>query len=405
MSSSDAEGRGGLAAFARLPRTVVALGVVSLFADLSSEMVYPLLPLFLSSVLGAGALALGLIEGVAESTASLVKLLSGRWSDRLARRKPLVVGGYSLAGLARPLIGLAGSWPAVLLLRFVDRVGKGLRSSPRDALLTDATPSELRGTAFGLHRAMDHAGAVLGPLAAAALLALPGMDLRRLFFWTLVPSLAVVTTLVLAVREKPRSAAELAAASDGARQGSWVPRPVRRLLTAVLVFTLGNSSDAFLLLRLGQAGLGASAIAALWSAHHVVKMAGTALGGRLADRLGRRPLVLAGWGVYVAAYLGFAWAESSWALITIFLFYGLALGSAEPAEKAWVADLAPAEERGAAFGAYHAAVGVAALPASLLFGALWQLAGPSAAFSVGAALALVAALLAWGVAAPSSPSK
>ncbi len=382
----------------RLPRTVLALGLVSLLADLASEMVYPLLPRYLTEVLGAGVVALGLIEGVAEATASLVKLLSGRWSDRLARRKPLVVAGYSLAGATRPLIGLAAAWPVVLGLRFVDRVGKGIRGAPRDALIVDATPPSLRGAAFGLHRAMDHAGAVLGPLVAAGLLLLPGMTLSRVFVWTLVPAAAVVVVLVLAVREAPRATAPAPATAAELKGGlGTLPRPLRRLLLAIVVFTLGNSTDAFLLLRLGQAGVAVSGVALLWSAHHVVKMLGAYLGGRLADRQGRRPWIVAGWGLYAVLYAGFALLDGTVALIVCFLVYGLALGVTEPAEKAWVADLAPAAGRGLAFGAYHASTGLAALPASLAFGALWAVYGPAVAFLSGAFLALLAAALLAGV--------
>lgn len=376
----------------RLPRTVLALGVVSLLADLSSEMVYPLLPRYLTEVLGAGLLSLGLIEGLAEATAALVKLASGIWSDRVARRKPLILFGYGLAGLARPLMGLARVWPVVLVLRFVDRLGKGLRGAPRDALLAEATPLALRGRAFGLHRAMDHAGAVLGPLAAAALLLLPGMTLSRLFLATAVPALAVLAVLLFAVEEPPRILEGAGPKFSLAGLGA-LPAELKRLYLALLVFTLGNSTDAFLLLELGRSGLAASEIALLWSAQHVVKMAGAYLGGRLSDHLGRRRPVVAGWIIYAATYLAFAATDQRGALVIVFLVYGLYHGLTEPAEKAWVVDLAPAAQKGTALGAYHGALGIAALPASLLFGALATQLGPAVAFSAGAALALLACLL------------
>ncbi len=397
--------------FRGLPRTVVALGVVSLLTDLSSEMIYPLLPLFLTTTLGAGALAVGAIEGVAEATASVLKLVSGAWSDRARRRKPLVVAGYCLAGAARPLIGLAGSWWTVLALRFTDRVGKGLRTSPRDALIGDAVEPARRGAAFGLHRAMDHAGAVVGPLVAAVLLRAAGLPLRTVFLLAAVPAAATVVVLVWAVRE-PRRPADPAAALPGAAGGagggagpdpgrgvpSWralrdLDPGLRRLLLALVVFTLGNSTDAFLLLRLGQAGVAAGWIAVLWSAHHVVKAAAAAVGGPLSDRVGRRRAQLAGWAIYAAVYAGFAMAASRTALIALFLAYGLYFGVTEPVEKAWAVDLAAARRRGTALGAYHAAVGIAALPASLLFGLLWTRWGAPVAFASGAVLAGAAAAL------------
>jgi MFS family permease len=376
---------------AALPATVVALGVVSLLTDLSSEMIYPLLPVFLTTVLGAGPQALGLIEGVAESTASLLKVVSGRWSDRARRRKPLVVAGYSLAGAVRPLIGLATAWPAVLLLRFADRVGKGLRTSPRDALIADATPVPRRGEAFGLQRAMDHAGAVAGPLVAAALLTFAGLSLRTVFLLAVLPAVAVVVVLIAWVRERPRD--EPVAASKVF--GAWreLGRPFHTVLAAVLLFTLGNSTDAFLLLRLSGVGVPAAGVALVWSAFHVVKMLSAYAAGRVSDRIGRRPLLTAGWALYAAVYLAFALANSRGAMLATFLVYGAYYGLAEPVERAWVADLAPAHLRGTAFGLYHGVVGLAALPASLLFGLLWQHFGAPAAFLTGSGLALAATAL------------
>lgn len=432
--------------FRGLPRAVVALGVVSLLTDFSSEMISPLLPLFLTVTLGAGAVAVGAIEGVAEATASLVKLVSGAWSDRTARRKPWLVVGYTLAGVARPLIGAAGSWGTVLGLRFADRVGKGLRTAPRDALIGDVTPSGRRGAAFGLHRALDHTGAVIGPLVGAALIA-AGLSLPAVFYLAAVPAAATLVVLILAVREPPRGAGEAGEAPVGepterrdergteeepaavARRAftDWEPagdvalppggedaaaavteprpRPpswrdwrllgpgLHRFVGARFLFTLGNSTDAFLLLRLAEAGLGAAAIAALWSGLHVIKLFATFAGGHLSDHLGRRPLMLAGWSVYAAVYTGFALADSAPVFVALLLVYGLYFGLTEPVERAWVTDLAPTTLRGTALGAFHAAVGIAALPASLVFGLLWSRFGAPVAFATGAALALGAALL------------
>jgi len=373
-----------------IPTAVGALGAVSFFTDLSSEMIYPLLPLFLSSVLGAGAVALGVIEGVAEATAALLKVVSGLWTDRTRRRKPLIVAGYGISGAMRPLIGLATVWPAVLALRFADRVGKGLRTSPRDAMIADVTDPSQRGAAYGFHRAMDHAGAVAGPLVAAALLSFAGMSLRGIFLLAAIPAVVVMFVLVGIVKE-PRQHEAIMRTPVLSEHWHELGRDFRWLLGALLVFTLGNSTDAFLLLRLSDAGIPAAWIALLWSAHHTVKMAATWFGGRLSDTLGRRALVLAGWIFYAAIYLAFGWFDSPAALVTIFLAYGIYFGLTEPVEKAWVAELVPQNLRGAAFGSYHCTMGLVALPASVLFGLLWQRFGAHAAFSVGAAFALVAA--------------
>lgn len=380
-----------------LPRTVIALGVVSLLTDMSSEMIYPLLPVFVAATLGGGAVSIGLIEGIAEATASLVKLGSGVLSDRMRRRKWLLLVGYGLAGGVRPLIGLARVWPAVLLIRFADRVGKGLRGPPRDAIIADAVDAGSRGRAFGLHRAMDHAGAVVGPLVAFALIGI-GFESREVFFAAAVPAAVVILVLVFAVREPPR---ELAAPAAGA------PRPrlrlvdlrglgteFRRLLLALVTFALASSTDAFLLYRMSEAGIGTGALALVWSLHHVVKVAAAYLGGTASDRWGKRRALLTGsWLGYAAVYAAFAAVSSPAALVAVFLVYGLFIAAPEPVEKAWVTDLVPADRRGAAFGWMQAGVGLAALPASLLFGVVWWACGPTAAFLSGSALAILAALL------------
>ena len=281
-----------------LPRTVVALGFVSFFTDLSSEMIYPLLPAFLVTVLGAGAVALGTIEGIAESTAAVLKVFSGRWADRMSRRKPLIVSGYGLSGLMRPLIGLAISWPLVVVLRFADRIGKGLRSSPRDALIADVTPPERLGAAYGLHRAMDHGGAVVGPLVAAGLLLIPGIGLREIFLLAGIPAVVVMLVLFSAVKE-PGDRPVASGAPPSIIEGWQATQPpFRRLLLAVIVFTLGNSTDAFLLLRLTDVGFAPAWVAVLWSLHHVVKLVANLYGGQLSDRVSRRALIGTGWFLY-----------------------------------------------------------------------------------------------------------
>ncbi|HYR86441.1 MAG TPA: MFS transporter [Terriglobia bacterium] len=373
----------------RLPRTVVALGFASFFTDFSSEMIYPLLPLFLTSVLGAGAISLGVIEGVAESTASLFKVVSGIWTDRARRRLPFILAGYGLAGFVRPLIGLAGSWLTVLGLRFVDRIGKGLRTSPRDALVADVTHPSQRGAAFGFHRSMDHAGAVVGPLVAALLLYF-NRSPRQVFLLAAIPAAVVMIVLLRGVRE---AGIQHASTSTTFRNWRQLGGDFRRLLLAVFIFTLGNSTDAFLLLRLSDGGVPAAWTAVLWSLHHVVKMLATYSGGRLADVAGCRAMIFSGWAFYALIYLAFAWADSMVVLIGVFLSYGIYFGLTEPAERAWISQLVPAHLRGTAFGYYNGAQGIGALPASMLFGALWSSFGVHVAFAAGAAFAIVASVL------------
>lgn len=373
----------------RLPRTVIALGAVSLLTDLSSEMIYPLLPVFLSSVLGAGPLAIGAIEGAAESVAALLKLASGWWSDRLPRRKPLVVAGYGLASIVRPLVGLATSVGQVLAIRLADRVGKGIRGAPRDALIADAVDPSERGRAYGFHRAADHAGAVAGPVLAYALLTWGKVSLRTVFLLAAIPAAAAMVTLILGVRESRRPVTRDGRGPSLERQG--LDRRFWAYLAVLLLFTLGNSTDALLILRANELGVSAALVPILWAVLHVVKSVSSTPGGILSDRWGRRPLIIGGWLVYAVVYLGFAYASSTWHAWGLFVVYGLYFGMTEGVEKALVADLVPAGVRGAAFGWYNLTIGLAALPASLIFGGLWQAFGADTAFITGASLALVAA--------------
>ena len=373
----------------RLPRTVVALGAVSLLTDLSSEMIYPLLPVFLSTALGAGPLAIGAIEGAAESVAALLKLASGWWSDRLPRRKPLVLVGYGLASVVRPLIGVAQNVAHVLAIRLIDRTGKGIRGAPRDALIADAVEASQRGRAYGFHRAADHAGAVAGPLVAFALLTWGGVSLRTVFLLAAIPAAAAMIVLIFGVREKKREVAKASARPNLRRSG--LDRRFWAYLGVLLLFTLGNSTDALLILRATNLGVSAAVVPVLWAALHVVKSVSSTPGGILSDRFGRRPLILVGWLVYALVYSGFAFASSAWHAWLLFMVYGLYFGMTEGVEKALVADLVGSRVRGAAFGWYNLTIGLAALPGSLLFGWLWQTFGAHVAFLSGAALALVAA--------------
>jgi len=374
----------------RLGRTVKALGAVSFLTDVSSEMIYPLLPLFLTGVLGASATALGAIEGAAESTSALLKLASGWWSDRVERRKPLVVGGYLLASIARPLIAVAQSVPQVLVIRLTDRVGKGIRTSPRDALIADSVNQRMRGRAYGFHRAADHAGAVVGPMIAFVLLGTLGVPLRTLFFLAAIPAALSVIVLVAGVRERPRAPTR----SETSSVDLSVPMGRRfwAYLAVIFVFTLGNATDAFLLLRASQLGVSPALVPILWAMLHVVKSMTSTPSGALSDRLGRRPLIIAGWLLYSGVYLGFALAGAQWHAWALFAVYGVFFGLTEGAEKAMVADLVPVARRGTAFGWYNLAIGLGAFPASLIFGVLWDRYGSAVAFQYGAMLAVAAAI-------------
>jgi MFS family permease len=376
--------------FKGITGNVLILGLVSLFTDISSEMIYPLLPLFLTTVLGGGPAFLGVIEGVAESTSSVLKLVSGIMSDRVRARKRLVLGGYGISALARPLIAAATSPLAVLFIRFADRVGKGIRTSPRDALIADSIDPSMRGKAYGFHRSLDNAGALIGPLIATVLLTWFVKDLRTVFWFSAIPGAISVLLIIWKVRE----VAPVSEKKVGVNFLKLTPRgELRSYLLILLLFTLGNSSDTFLLLRAGQLGVTEARIPLLWTFFSMVKMLLTMPLGALSDRIGRRRMIVAGWMVYALSYLGFALASSELHIWLLFAFYGLFYGLTEGVEKALLADIADPAERGSAFGWYNFATGLGALPASLIFGFIWQRFTPLAAFGCGAALALVASVL------------
>lgn len=372
----------------RLPRNVWLLGWTSLLNDTASEMAAPLLPYFLVSTLGAGKQWLGVIEGCADSAASILKLFSGSWSDRTGRRKGFVVFGYALPALVRPLLRWAFLPWHVLAIRMGDRIGKGVRTAPRDALIADSTDPLMRGRAFGLHRAMDHLGAALGPLLASAYLWAWPDQLRPMFFLAIIPGLLVVALTVLGLKEAaPREHA-------GKRLDFSLrhySRDFRLYLAALLVFTLGNSSDLFLLARAGELGVAEPLLPILWFVFHIAKSAGNIVGGRTVDRLGAKPLLIAGWLWYSVVYLGFAWATSVWHIWALFLLYAAYYALTEPSEKTLVVELAGRQRTGLAYGWYNLLMGIAALPASAVFGVLYEHAGPPAAFGMGAGLAALAA--------------
>ncbi len=394
--------------FLGLHRNVVAAGVVSFFMDISSEMVYPLVPLFLSAVLGVNKSVIGLIEGIAETTASLVKLASGWYSDRVGRRKALMGAGYGISAFSRIGLALAGSWGHVLGVRFVDRVGKGIRTAPRDAIVADSSLGRDLGRNFGFHRAMDQFGAVIGPGLAFLLLSLRPGDYRTVFWLSLIPGVAAVVVVVFFVRERrrpghraaPRSSAadrgdEPGAAATGPVARPWSARALGGPLTAYLLvtglFALGNSSDAFLILRAQDVGVTAALIPLVYLVFNLVYSGLSVPAGLLADRFGRKRLLLVGYLLFAATYAGLALAREPFHIWILFVLYGVYMGFADGNGRALLAQLAPAERRATAFGAYHAVVGAAALPASAVAGLLWDRVSPAAPFWVGAATALGAA--------------
>ncbi len=377
----------------RLPGTVLWLGVVSFLTDASSELIYPLLPKFLSAVLGASPEALGLIEGVAETTASLMKLASGRIADAVKQRKPLTVIGYGLSSLARPLVAIAWAPWWVGVVRFTDRIGKGIRGSPRDAIVADVTPADRRGAAYGYHRAMDNGGAVIGPLVGFVLLAGLKWDLRTIFACAAVPATAAMLSLVFGVKEPPRSPTGTGTRTGaGAGAGAGDGAALARYLVALAFFTLSNASDAFLLLRASDLGLPEAYVLLVWTLHNGTKSLLNRGFGALSDRVGRRWLIGIGWLVYAATYLGFGYARAAWQVWPLFVAYGVYYALVEGSERALVADLAGPARRGMAFGWFNAVTGLLALPASLGFGWLYKTRGASTAFVVAAALAAAAVL-------------
>ena len=385
-----------------MPRNVIALSVVSLLNDTSSEIIYPLLPAFLFLALGASPFAIGVIEGFAESVASLLKLFSGYISDRFGTRKLLVFIGYALAAVTRPFLAFAGTWPQVLAVRMTDRVGKGIRGAPRDALIAGSVPKKDRGFAFGFNRAADHFGAVLGPIAAFLLLILFAVDpqsptlreYQQVFLFASVPVVIGLLIVGIFVREnakKPTAATELAPPLKLSLRG--FDGNFKRYLVVVAVFTLSNSTDAFLLLRATQVGISPAVLPLLWMTLHFSKVVFSLLGGGLSDRFGRKTLIISGWIVYALVYCGFAFVSSAWQCWALFIIYGAYFGLTEGVEKAFVADMVPESKRGTAYGLFNLAIGITVFPASLLFGLLWTEFNEVTAFVISAGVSILAVVL------------
>jgi len=375
----------------KLDKNVKALGLVSLFTDMSSQMIYPLLPIFLTSVLGVGVAFVGLLEGIAESTASILKVFSGWYSDRLKKRKPIIFAGYSLSTIGKPFLYLATAGWHVLLVRFVDRVGKGIRTSPRDALIAGSCSADDRGRAFGVQRAMDRTGAFIGPLIAFAILPLLNGNLRMVFLLAFLPALVAVLVVIFLVKDKPQpqDLPEQKPAASGRRTS----RDFKVFVVILAVFTLGNSSNAFLILRARDLGLKVALIPVLWLMYNFVCSISSIPLGHLSDKIGRKKTTLLGFGVYALVYLGFAFSRTQGLIWLFMAIYGVYYGLSEGVLRAYVADLVEDESvMATAYGIYHTVTGLCMLPASLIMGILWQQFNPTIAFSVGAAVALIAAV-------------
>jgi len=393
---------------AALDPTVPALGIVSLLNDLSSEVTVRTLPLFLSNVLGVRTSIIGLIEGIAESTATLLKLASGYLSDRIGKKKVLALSGYSLSNLTKPLLYFATSWTVVLLVRFLDRVGKGIRTAPRDALIADVTRPEDRGRAFGFNKAMDKAGGFIGILLAAGLVYLTQRDAialtRDTYQWlvllAVLPGLGAVAILAKWVEERPAIPMNLSPHLLWSELGGrfWA------FIVILTVFMLGNSSDAFLMLRAQTLGLSLVEIFLLVAVFTLVISVTSTKGGALSDVFGRRGLIVAGWLIYAAVYFGLAYASAQWHIWVLYGLYGLYYGAFQGASGALIADLVPQHLRGTAYGVFNGVLGIAAFPASVIAGLLWDWYGAAAPFFFGGAISLLA-IIGLLIFVPTAPKK
>ena len=377
----------------RIPRNVWVAGWVSFFMDVSSEMVYPLVPLFLSSTLGVSKSAVGLIEGLAEATASVLKLFSGALSDRFGKNKLLMGLGYGISTASRPLLAMAGGWGMVLAGRMADRTGKGIRTAPRDAIIALSTSSERLGSAFGFHRAMDTAGAVVGPALALLLLAFWPSDYRTVFWFSILPGIVAVLLIVFFISADGR--APLSREAFTLSLHGFDPGFVR-FMVVIGLFSLGNSSNAFLILKAEQVGMSGGGISAAYLAFNAVYAVMSMPAGMVADRLGRRRIVFAGFGIFAGVYAGIALATAPWHMAGLFVLYGFYMGLTDGVQRAYLATLIPDHRKATGFGLYHMIVGLAILPASIVAGMLWDRIGPAAPFWFGAAMSVLAMLFFMG---------
>ena len=379
-----------------IQRNVYALGAVSFLTDISSEMIFPLIPLFVTTILGAGAHVLGVIEGIADSAASLMDIFVGYFSDKAGERKKFVTAGYGISAITKVGIALSTTWWHVLLMRGTERVGKSIRTSPRDAMIAESTPKELRGKAFGLHRAMDTAGAIIGPLLALAILSAIGSTepgYRAVFYASLIPAFLAVLVIFLFVREPKKDAVNPVAK----RPSFWeslrqTTREYRAFLSVSALFSLAYFSFAFLIVRAADLGVSAQDVLLMYVLYNVVYALSSIPGGMLSDRVGRKPVIAGAFIIYAAVCIGFAFATSWLHAALLFALYGVFVALDESVNKAYISDLVTEEKRGISLGAYNTLVGAVYLPASIVAGGLWVAFGPATTFLFAAAIAVVSAI-------------
>lgn len=374
-----------------LGRNVFGAGFVSFFMDVSSEMVYPLVPLFLANILGVNKSVIGLIEGIAESTASLLKVFSGWYSDRIGRRKGLMGIGYAVSVLSRPLIALAVAWQHILASRFIDRLGKGIRTAPRDAIIAESSDPEVMGRAFGFHRAMDTLGAVIGPALAFFLLSVFSGDFRKVFWVSMIPGIIAVLLIVFLIKEKKKALPERHERPKlTLSHFDW---RFKFFLVITTLFAVGNSSDVFLILRSQQLGIETAMIPVVYLTFNLVYALSAIPAGIAADKFGKKKVVLIGFILFALIYYGFAVADSPSAVWALFCFYGVFMGLTEGVQKAFLTTIIPPDFKATAFGVYNTAIGLALFPASLIGGWLWDSFSPAATFYYGSVMAAVSTLL------------
>lgn len=376
-----------------LSKNVVFLGFISLLNDIASDMIYPLLPIFITSV-GGNAKVLGFIEGFSESISSILKLISGKFSDKIKKRKLLAFWGYFLSNALRPLYVLANHWLIVFFVRFFDRVGKGIRTAPRDALIADSVSAEFRGRAFGFHRTLDNFGALLGPLIATLILYFTSQNIKAVFLFSLIPGIFVLV-LFFFIQEKEQITHS---SKDSSKEISFeqkerLPIKVKFFLISILIFTLGNSSDAFIILRLKDTGIDTVYIPIIWGIFNLIKSLGNYPLGLLSDKIGRKKVILMGWILYAIIYFLFGLVDKSHVVLILFFLYGVYYSLTEGAERAFIADNVMPYVRGKAYGYYNFAISISSLPASILFGFLWEKYSFTVAFMTGASLSLLASIV------------
>jgi MFS family permease len=393
-----------LSSASKLPRSIYIIGLVSLLNDVATDMVIPIVPIFLATTLGAGPWVLGLVEGIADAVAALLRLWAGRRSDASGgKRKPLALAGYTISNFARPLLGLASSWWHVVVLRAIDRVGKGIRSAPRDALIVDIAPARLRGVAFGIHRAFDNAGAVLGALIGAAIIYAFSVNLSQIVLVSAIPGFIAIGLLALGVSEPNAHKHSSETVKIVLIPLAWrhVSPPMQRYLLVLMLFTFARMAEVFIILRAHE--LGASVVSALllWAAMNVVKVVSNYWGGALSDRIGKLRVMVPGWLLHCLAMFGFCFVSDMTSLWAATLFFGFAMAMTEGVERAVLGDYAHIEERGTLYGWYYALIGFASIPAGLAFGGVWQVFGASAAFAVCMVIGLISLALLHFWAAPA----